>query len=132
MTLLMTCALLVAFGCFLLYCGLTRNIDPLCLIGIVVIVCTICFGFGFLGSVVPVGDPSYTRIAPTEILIGNSDIIVRFKGEEGKLSEVREDNYGIVVNAKSNNIEILRKETKNSYGIQLDPTYSVEQKKSNP
>jgi hypothetical protein len=118
----------IVVGCIILYCGLEKGIYPLASIGLLTIIFTIVFGFGFAGFGISVGNPSYTRIAPTEILIGNSDIIVRFQDENDenkKTIEVRDNTYANVMNAKSNNIEILREDTKNSYGIQLTPTYSI-------
>ena len=120
----------IIVGCIILYCGLEKGIDPLASIGLAIIVFTIVFGFGFAGFGISVGNPSYTRLAPTEILIGNSDIIVRFNDENDendenkRTREVRDNTYANVMNARSNNIEILREDTKNSYGMQ-SPTYSI-------
>jgi len=121
----------IIVGCIILYCEFRKSIklnDPFASIGLTIIVFTIVFGFGFAGFGISVGNPSYTRLAPTEILIGNSDIIVRFNDENDenkRTREVRDNTYANVMNARSNNIEILREDTKNSYGMQLSPTYSI-------
>ena len=115
----------IVVGCIMLWCGFEKGIDTLASIGLLTIIFTVVLGFGIAGLSISVGNPSYTRLAPTEILIGNSDIIVRFNDENKRTREVRDNTYANVMNARSNNIEILREDNKNSYGIQLSPTYSI-------
>jgi hypothetical protein len=118
--------LLILLGAVIVYLGDRMYNDFICVLGATLVIGTIFCGFGMIGCLVPVGDPSYKRIAPTEIIIGNVEVIVKFYDNDGKtMSEIRDNSYFGVVNAKSNNIEVLRKGTKNSYGWELNPIYSI-------